>query len=420
MYKRKFIFIFLVFIITGCMSSINAKKDIYQQMKEWKKPVLNITKEKVDTYLENEDLNSIEGIWKLSYFCNFNSDIEGHGKYDDNIPGIDDYKVAIIKDSTKHNEFLMLQYEKLNKPIVFGTLEGYFIPTLEENKYKFRLYCSTDVTMLFRWFDFELQDNELYGINIEKIEMPGLYMEKTHEYLLNRISNHITNEDFITDEFSIIGSGFLINNEGLILTNYHVIQDINNLKVNLPSFNLEFTANILLKDKNNDIAVLKLNNFNYSSIFRNLIPYTIIKTKKIKNGCEVYTIGYPFGELLGSSARVSNGIVNSIFGINDDPRTLQISNPIQPGNSGSPLFNNKGEIIGIVFSSLNAKLFYENTDIIPQNVNFAIKSDYLINLINMLSFDCSSIFESNNELSNYTIEEQVEKIEPYIVQIIGN
>jgi serine protease Do len=95
---------------------------------------------------------------------------------------------------------------------------------------------------------------------------------------------------------------------------------------------------------------------------------------------------------------------------------MQISNPIQPGNSGGPLFNTNGEIVGIVVSTLNAKYFYENADIIPQNVNFAIKSDYLLNLITMLPEE-KEIRDRNNKLKNISLESQVEIISQFIVNI---
>ena len=88
---------------------------------------------------------------------------------------------------------------------------------------------------------------------------------------------------------------------------------------------------------------------------------------------------------MGDNSRFSSGRINSLYGIQDDPRLLQISNPLQPGNSGGPLFSSKGELIGVVVSSLSAKyFFYDNAGIIPQNVNFAIKISYLRNIFSML------------------------------------
>ena len=146
------------------------------------------------------------------------------------------------------------------------------------------------------------------------------------------------------------------------------------------------------------------------------IPFVISTSSKTKLGEDVFTLGFPLGEILGKSSKFSSGKINSLFGIQDDPRVYQISNPIQPGNSGGPLFNSNGEFIGIVFSSLNAKFFYENSDIIPQNVNFAIKSDYLLNLISLLP-DEKEISNRKNSLSELSIEKQIELLQPFIVNV---
>lgn len=80
------------------------------------------------------------------------------------------------------------------------------------------------------------------------------------------------------------------------------------------------------------------------------------------------------------------------------------------------MFNNNGEIVGIVVASLNAKYFYENADIIPQNVNFAVKSDYVLNLISMLPEE-QSIKKRQNRLIGLKLEKQIKEISPFIVTI---
>lgn len=119
---------------------------------------------------------------------------------------------------------------------------------------------------------------------------------------------------------------------------------------------------------------------------------------------------------MGTKSRLSTGRITSQFGIQDDPRLFQISNPLQPGNSGGPLFNTKGEFVGIVVSGLNAKYFYENVGIIPQNVNFAIKASYLQNLIYMMP-EGDEIVNRKNLVKQTTMEEQIEQLNPFMVQI---
>ena len=133
-------------------------------------------------------------------------------------------------------------------------------------------------------------------------------------------------------------------------------------------------------------------------------------------GQEIFTLGYPLGEILGKSVKLSTGDISSLYGIKDDPRLIQISNPIQPGNSGGPLLNKNGEIVGVVVSTLNARYFYENESIIPQNVNFAIKGSYVANLISILpEYQKSS--QRKNLLLGKSLEEKIELISPFIVMI---
>ena len=84
---------------------------------------------------------------------------------------------------------------------------------------------------------------------------------------------------------------------------------------------------------------------------------------------------------LGNKPKFSDGTISAITGPQDDPRLIQMNASIQPGNSGGPLFNTSGQIVGVVVASANAKVFFEELGVIPQNINFAVKSDYLLSLL---------------------------------------
>ena len=171
-----------------------------------------------------------------------------------------------------------------------------------------------------------------------------------------------------------------------------------------------------MKDEKNDIALLRLQDFQYDGIYESNIAYSITGSSSVNLGQDTFTLGYPLGDILGSRVKLSSGKIGALFGVSEDPRLFQISNPVQPGNSGGPLFNNNGELIGIVVSSLNAKYFYENLNIIPQNVNFAVKSDYLINLVSMLP-ESEEIKKRQGQLKDKSLEEQIKLIKPFIVSI---
>jgi len=87
-------------------------------------------------------------------------------------------------------------------------------------------------------------------------------------------------------------------------------------------------------------------------------------------------MGFPLAEILGTSPRLNKGLISATVGLDDDPKCVQFSAPVQPGNSGGPLLNSKGDVIGVISSTLNPmKVLAQTSGDLPQNVNFAIKTD---------------------------------------------
>ena len=128
-------------------------------------------------------------------------------------------------------------------------------------------------------------------------------------------------------------------------------------------------------------------------------------------GAEVFTLGFPLTTIMGANAKLSTGIVNSQSGLRDDPRTYQVSVPVQGGNSGGPLLNLRGEVVGIIVSKLAAERVYRSTGDLPQNVNYAVKVRYLSPLLG----------GSGDSLSagSADLETLVERIKPAVVRIEG-
>ena len=173
------------------------------------------------------------------------------------------------------------------------------------------------------------------------------------------------------------GTGFLFSSSNYVITSYHVVHGAKSIKVRLVNGE-RIDATVSLKDTNNDIAILKLSQPPTSR--QNII--VLGDSSSVKTGDRVFTYGFPLVDLLGDAEpRYSEGFINSLSGISNDPRLFQVSIPIQPGNSGGPVFNEKGKLIGIATSSIDAdktkKVFGSN----PQNVNFAIKSSYINSLL---------------------------------------
>jgi hypothetical protein len=163
------------------------------------------------------------------------------------------------------------------------------------------------------------------------------------------------------------GSGIVIGSQGEILTNSHVVENCEKITVQRSSSNSE-TAVLLARDEKNDLAVIRINTSSASvAAFRDGTP--------IRAGDTVVALGYPLSGLLASSASLSVGNVSALAGLGDDPRYVQISAPVQPGNSGGPLLDAGGHLVGIVTAKLNAARVARFTGDIPQNVNFAIKAE---------------------------------------------
>jgi S1-C subfamily serine protease len=109
-----------------------------------------------------------------------------------------------------------------------------------------------------------------------------------------------------------------------------------------------------------------------------------METAGLRLGEESFVIGFPLTDQLGSDHKVTTGTISALSGSQGDSRLLQFSAPVQPGNSGGPLFNSHGEVVGVVVSTLSAWQSLRSGGPLPQNVNFAIKTDYLLVMLKML------------------------------------
>lgn len=168
------------------------------------------------------------------------------------------------------------------------------------------------------------------------------------------------------------GTGFFVSREGHVLTNYHVVKGCSAYKVNRVG-DLAEPAQLLAGDEKNDLALLK----------SSLVPAFVPGLKgRVRVGENISVYGFPLSGLLATTGNFTVGNVTAVAGVADDTRMLQISAPVQPGNSGGPLIDNTGNIVGVIVSKLNvlnvAK--YTGGDL-PQNVNFAIKSSIAQNFL---------------------------------------
>ncbi|RXT48721.1 S1C family serine protease [Bradyrhizobium betae] len=167
------------------------------------------------------------------------------------------------------------------------------------------------------------------------------------------------------------GTGFVVSGNGHIVTNNHVIDGcVGDIKGNLTG-EAAMVLRVVSSDANNDLALLQAPS---TTTFKD---FARIRDRAIRSGDSVIAIGFPFHGLLTSDFTVTTGIASSLSGMRNDTRFLQISAPVQPGNSGGPLFDTTGQIVGVVTAKIPALRIAAATGDIPENINFAIKTGAL-------------------------------------------
>lgn len=196
------------------------------------------------------------------------------------------------------------------------------------------------------------------------------------------------------------GTGFALK-DGYIVTNYHVIEGANSITVQgiKGNFNTSYNVVIIGADKNNDLALLKISSPSFTSF--GTIPYSISAgTSEV--GEDIYVLGYPLTSTMGDEIKLTTGIISSKTGFQGDVALYQISAPIQPGNSGGPLFDKKGNVIGIVSAKHSG----------AENVGYAIKTTYLRNLIE--SCASPSIIPSTNSVASLPLTGKVKSEKNFV------
>jgi S1-C subfamily serine protease len=161
------------------------------------------------------------------------------------------------------------------------------------------------------------------------------------------------------------GTGIVVSAAGDVLTANHVVEDCAEVHVQRPGSPME-TATLVDHDEANDLALLRLPDGAKSfASFRG--------GKGVRVGDGVMVVGYPLLGILSDEASVATGVVSALSGEDNDSRFLQITAPVQSGNSGGPLVDGAGDVVGLVTSKLDAMAVAQATGDVPQNVNFAVK-----------------------------------------------
>ena len=199
------------------------------------------------------------------------------------------------------------------------------------------------------------------------------------------------------------GTGFALKN-GYIVTNFHVVDGAKIIKVQgiNGEYETSYNAIIVSTDKYNDLAIIKIADSRFKGFYA--IPYCV-KTTQAEVGEDIFVLGYPLTATMGNEIKLTTGVISSGTGFQGDASLYQISAPIQPGNSGGPLFDKNGNLIGIVSAKLRD----------AENVGYAIKSSYLSNLIK--SSISTSISPTDNKISSLSLTNKVKTLRNFIFKI---
>jgi len=322
-------------------------------------------------------LDPIEGIWSVKLTLTF-------GGKSDNVPDLK--RDAIIKQG---DVFVIYNIE--DQKVTYDK-DAYYSKT------------STSTLYLFTMMNFDGGKDTRYasftGINTFKCDISE-FMQETYFKLF---PDENTIEEAKNKAQKSTGTGFAISSNGYIVTCNHVIDGATKIKIKgiNGNFTNEYKATVALTDKNNDIAILKIDDANFTSL--GTTPFTIQSTTA-DVGSGIYVLGYPLTATMGDEIKLTDGIISAKSGFQGDITSYQITAAVQPGNSGGPLFDKSGNIIGVV----NAK------HVQAENVTYAVKSSYLINLIESLS--TTPTIQKVNSLKGKSLTEQVKQIKKFVYLI---
>ena len=375
----------LTIVLLNCTMSFGQKKVAnYYSVK-------NYSEQTAKEYFDRFEGDAIEGIWQSN--DGFKYAIEK-----DVVNGLraeDKYRIIILSHNT-NNPFWKETYVKgfIEKTAANGVYNiDYY--TAGQNAYNNNIDIEVQTCLglldASALFSFTKQDGD-------KIILIKMY-PKTE----NSGNNSYSNSNL--EKFS--GTGFAISSNGYIVTNHHVIDKAKSIEVKgvNGNFSRKLNAELVVSDEKNDLAIIKINDPLFTSL--GSIPYTV-RQGVADVGENVFVLGYPLTSSMGEEVKLTNGIVSSKTGFQGDISTYQISAPVQPGNSGGPLFDKNGNLIGVV----NAK------HTMAENAGYAIKFNYVKNLIELLPQTIS--FPQVNLLNGKALTDQVKIASNYTYLIVVN
>jgi S1-C subfamily serine protease len=363
------------------------------------------TQSQWESYFKNniQNLDPIEGIWNNS---NTTKQFVGNNLVrTDHNPQTATY--AIYKVADRFITYLLGESSNLEMSFKNTASDNVYLMENTYNASKSTAKANAILTGIgLLEFSYEYPTEELkYQLKRQGIQWSDA-LRLTFEHQWIKISPRKADYERKQPTQPSSGTGFSISSNGIIVTNNHVIDGAKSIKIRgiNSDFSKVYNGKILVSDKNNDLALLQIYDPSFTSF--GVIPYTI-KTNLSGVGENIFVLGYPLRATMGDEIKLTNGIISSKTGFQGDISSYQISAPVQPGNSGGPLFDSQGNLIGIV----NAK------HLGAENASYAVKSWYLRSLIELLSTPLN--LPTSNSLNNKSLPEQVDIIKKfvYIIEI---
>lgn len=207
-------------------------------------------------------------------------------------------------------------------------------------------------------------------------------------------------------DIKVTGSGILISENGYVITNEHVISSANTIQVELTNEGITklYSATLVQKDADNDLAILKITDEEFKPLDK--LRYSFKESGAVEVGSAVFTIGYPLAlSGMGKEAKYTDGKISAKTGYNGALNSFQSTIAIQPGNSGGPVFNDKGELIGLINSGIKS----------ADNVAYAIKLNYIKNLIEAVGE--TTKLPDDKTILVMTMEEKIKILSSYVTLI---
>lgn len=307
--------------------------------------------------------------------------------------GEDEYNKQKTELYPERGKYGQLKIFRKNNEIYF-VVNGNLIDVTKNHIFK-------NHTLRFNSYYDQFLNNRFRPIN-------NVLHEQKYQFEISKtIEESIPVNIMSSNEWKGNGSGFFISKSGYIVTNHHVINDANEIEIEYKfnEKNYIYKAEVVQMDPSNDLAILKINDKSFKDL--SYIPYNL-KTKISDTGTSVFALGFPMAlSGMGKEIKFTDGKISSKTGYEGDIRTYQTSTPIQGGNSGGPLFDYSGNLIGINSSKISS----DKAD----NVSYSIKSSYLNNLIEVLPVNIP--IPNNTSLVGKNIKEQIKILSNYVVLI---